>query len=101
MSLFLVVCGCGDDLLTGNDSPVPKNKDNSDRRHTFIASNDEDKFLGYGRLFYNYGYKHKGLFEDTDIVKIHPATMIDPTDPENQGTGMRNTYELILYNLLI
>jgi hypothetical protein len=97
-SRLLVVCGCGDDLLIGNDttphrhSRSPQRTGNEATNSKILAEIDEHRYQGTGRCCHNLGFKRNGFFEDTDIVTIHPATKEDPTHPGMTGTGKLALY---------
>lgn len=49
-------------------------------------SADENNLNGFGRGFYNWGFKRKGSFKDRDIIAVHPAFQEDPTAQGMLGT---------------
>lgn len=51
-----------------------------------LSDRNESSYEGRSNLFYNFGFKRNGQFEDTDIVTIHPASKSDPTCPGMNGT---------------
>ena len=81
LTLFFAVCGCGDDLIAGNDS-----RQTGHDATNIGSSTDENNYSGFGRTFYNWGFKRRGAFKDRDIIAVQPAYQEDPTSPGNLGT---------------
>lgn len=65
----VVVCGCGDDLNAGHDA---NHLDSADTMNTDNGRED-NRYLNFGRAFYNIGYRRRGTFRDLDLLAVHPA----------------------------
>lgn len=63
------VCGCGDDLNAGHDNNNPSQNTNM---NTDDAQED-NRYVNFGRTFYNIGYRRRGALKDLDVLAVHPA----------------------------
>lgn len=87
-SLRCLVCGCGDDLVAGNDG-------RQEGVTNVIGEDNQDNYVGFGRYFYNFGFTRNGTFRDLDIISVHPSTREDPTAMGQLGTdALRNSKEV-------
>lgn len=68
------VCGCGDDLNAGHD---PNHLQTSENTMNTEAIREDNRYLNFGRTFYNIGYRRRGTFRDLDILAVHPAGACD------------------------
>jgi hypothetical protein len=93
--LFILVCGCGDDLLhhpgkeddgeAGDGSARPSQNNDTNaivHRRSFLST----CWHSFTHSCSNFGYRHYGSFNDIDIIALHPSTKEDPTAPGQVGT---------------
>lgn len=108
------VCGCGDDILTGNDSrPTNSHYKKTPTKapaHSGCQAppgatprgiNIEDCCTGLlsRALSTNWGYQYRGVIPEHDIIAVHPAVMEDPTKVGYYGTeGLRESKDVFNAN---